>query len=75
MVRRAYPDLQLREIDFRHVRVSGAEEAPRVFGAPVRFAAANNRIVFPGQELEKPSRLGNPLVTDQLTKLAAALAA
>ena len=75
MVRRAYPDLQLREIDFRHVRVSGAEEAPRVFGAPVRFAAANNRIVFPGQELQKPSRLGNPLVTDQLTKLAAALAA
>ena len=75
MLRRAYPDLQLSEVDFQHVRVSGAEEAPRVFGAPVRFAAANNRIVFPGQELQKPSRLGNPLVTDQLTKLAAALAA
>jgi AraC-like DNA-binding protein len=75
LIRRAYPDLQLREVDFQHVRVSDAEEAARVLGAPVRFAAANNRIVFPAQELEKPSRLGNPLVTDQLTKLATALAA
>jgi AraC-like DNA-binding protein len=74
MLRRAYPDLQLSEVDFQHLRVSDAEEAPRVFGAPVRFAAANTRIVFPAHELQKPSRLGNPLVTDQLTKLAAALA-
>ena len=75
MLRRAYPDLQLSEVDFQHVRVSGAEEAPRVFGAPVRFAAAKTRIVFPAHELQKASRLGNPQVTDQLTKLAAALAA
>ena len=75
MLRRAYPDLELFEVDFQHVRVSGAEEAPLVFGAPVRFAAANTRIVFPAHELQKASRLGNPLVTDQLTKLAAALAA
>jgi AraC-like DNA-binding protein len=75
MLRRAYPDLELSEVDFQHVRVSGAEEAPLVFGAPVRFAAANTRIVFPAHELQKASRLGNPLVTDQLTKLAAALAA
>ena len=75
MIRRAYPDLQLHGVEFQHVRVSGAEEVARVFGAPVRFAAANNRIVFPAYELEKPSRLSNPLVTDQLTKLAAALAA
>jgi len=75
MIRRAYPDLRLCEIEFQHTRVSGAEEAPRVFGAPVRFAAASNRIVFPVYELEKPSPLRNPLVTDQLTKLATALAA
>jgi AraC-like DNA-binding protein len=75
MLRRAYPDLELFGVDFQHVRVSGAEEAPLVFGAPVRFAAANTRIVFLAHELQKPSRLGNPLVTDQLTKLAAALAA
>ena len=75
LIRRAYPDLQLCEVDFRHARISGKEEAARVFGAPVRFAAADNRIVFPGHELQKPSRLGNPLVTDQLTKLAVALAA
>jgi AraC-like DNA-binding protein len=75
MLRRAYPDLDVREVDFRHVRVSGVEEASRAFGAPVRFAAANTRIVFPAHELQKASRLGNPQVTDQLTKLAAALAA
>jgi AraC-like DNA-binding protein len=75
MIRRAYPDLQLHAVDFKHVRVSGVEEASRVFGARVRFAAANTRIVFPAQELQKSSRLGNPQVTDQLTKLAAALAA
>jgi len=75
MIRRAYPDIQLREVEFQHARVSGVEEASRVFGAPVRFAAASNRIVLPGRELQKPSRLGNPLVTDQLTKLATALAA
>jgi AraC-like DNA-binding protein len=75
MIRRAYPDLQLHGVEFQHVRVSGAEEAPRVFGARVRFAAASNRMVFPAHELGKPSRLGNPLVTDQLTKLATALAA
>jgi AraC-like DNA-binding protein len=75
MLRRAYPDLDLREVDFRHVRASGVEEASRAFGAPVRFAAANTRIVFPAHELDKPSRFGNPQVTDQLTKLAAALAA
>jgi AraC-like DNA-binding protein len=75
MLRRAYPDLQLSEVDFQHPRVSDAEEASRVFGAPVRFAAANNRIVFSRHELQKPSRLANPQVTDQLTKLATALAA
>ena len=75
LIRRAYPDLQLREVDFRHARISGAEEAARVFGAPVRFAAANNRMVLPVDELQKHSRLGNRLVTDQLTKLATALAA
>ena len=75
MLRRAYPDLDLREVDFRHVRVSGVEEASRAFGAPVRFAAADNRLMFPVRELDKPSRLGNRLVADQLTKLATALAA
>src|SRR5262249_49916578 len=75
MLRRAYPDLDLLEVDFHHVRVSGVEEASRAFGAPVRFAAADNRLTFPVGELARPSRLANPLVTDQLTKLAAALAA
>jgi AraC-like DNA-binding protein len=75
MLRRAYPDLDLREVDFHHVRASGVEEASRAFGAPVRFAAADNRLTFPVRELASPSRLANPLVTDQLTKLAAALAA
>ena len=75
MLRRAYPDLDLREMDFHHVRASGVEEASRAFGAPVRFAAADNRLTFPVRELASPSRLANPLVTDQLTKLAAALAA
>jgi AraC-like DNA-binding protein len=75
MLRRAYPDLDLREVDFRHLHASGVEEASRAFGAPVRFAAAENRIVLPARELQRHSRLANPLVTDQLTKLAAALAA
>jgi AraC-like DNA-binding protein len=75
MLRRAYPDLDLREVDLRHVRASGVEEASRAFGAPVRFAAADNRLMFPVHELASPSRLANPLVTDQLTKLATALAA
>jgi len=75
ILRRAYPDLDLREVDFRHVRASGVEEASRAFGAPVRFAAADNRLMFPAHELQRPSRLANPLVTDQLTKLATALAA
>src|SRR5262249_8440508 len=75
MLRRAYPDLDLREVDFRHVRASGVEEASRAFGAPVRFAAADHRLMFPAHELQRPSRLANPLVTDQLTKLATALAA
>jgi AraC-like DNA-binding protein len=74
-IRRGYPDLDLREVDFHHVRASGVEEASRAFGAPVRFAAVDNRLTFPVRELARPSRLGNPLVTDQLTKLAAALAA
>jgi AraC-like DNA-binding protein len=62
-------------VDFHHVRASGVEEASRAFGAPVRFGAADNRLTFPVSELERPSRLANPQVTDQLTKLAAALAA
>src|SRR5262245_39388667 len=74
LIRRAYPDVQLHGVDFKHLRLSGAEEASRAFGAPVRFVATSNRIVFPAHELDKPSRLGNPLVTDQLTKLAVALA-
>jgi AraC-like DNA-binding protein len=75
MLRRAYPDLDVREVDFHHVRASGVEEASHAFGAPVRFAAADNRLTFPAHELDKSSRLANPLVTDQLTKLATALAA
>jgi AraC-like DNA-binding protein len=75
MLRRAYPDVELREVDFHHVRASGVEEASRAFGAPVRFAAADNRLMFPVRELASPSRLGNPLVADQLMKLAVALAA
>jgi AraC-like DNA-binding protein len=75
MLRRAYPDLDLREVDFRHVRASDVEEASRAFGAPVRFAAADNRLMFPVRELASHSRLGNPWVADQLTKLTAALAA
>jgi AraC-like DNA-binding protein len=75
MLRRAYPDLDVREVDFRHVRVSGVEEASRAFGAPVRFAAADNRLMFPVRELASPSRLGNRWVAEQLTKLATALAA
>jgi AraC-like DNA-binding protein len=75
MLRRAYPDLDLREVDFHHLRASGVEEASRAFGAPVRFAAADNRLMFPVRELASPSRLANPQVADQLTKLAAALAA
>jgi AraC-like DNA-binding protein len=75
MLRRAYPDLQLSAVDFQHVRVSDAEAASRVFGVPVRFGAANNRMVFSPAELQKPSRLANPQVTDQLTQLATALAA
>ena len=75
MLRRAYPDLDLREVDFRHVRASGADEASRAFGAPVRFGAADNRLVFPVRELASSSRLGNRWVADQLTKLTAALAA
>jgi hypothetical protein len=75
MLRRAYPDLDVREVDFRHVRVSGVEEASRAFGAPVRFAAADNRQMFPVRELASPSRLGNRWVAEQLTKLATALAA
>jgi AraC-like DNA-binding protein len=74
-LRRGYPDLDLREVDFRHVRALGVEEASRAFGAPVRFAAADNRLMFPVRELASPSRLANPQVADQLTKLAAALAA
>src|SRR5262245_54716705 len=75
MLRRAHLDLDLREVDFRHLRPSGVEEASRAFGAPVRFAAANNRLMFPVRELASPSRLGNRWVADQLTKLTAALAA
>ena len=60
MLRRAYPDLDVREVDFRHVRASGVEEASRAFGAPVRFAAADNRLMFPVRELARPSRLANP---------------
>jgi AraC-like DNA-binding protein len=75
MLRRAYPDLDVREVDFQHVRVSGVEEASRAFGAPVRFAAADNRLMFPVRELASPSRLGNRWVAEQLTKLATALAA
>jgi AraC-like DNA-binding protein len=75
MLRRAYPDLDLHEVDFHHVRASGVEEASRAFGAPVQFAAADNRLMFPVGALASPSRLANPQVTDQLTKLAAALAA
>ena len=75
MLRRAYPDLDVREVDFRHVRVSGVEEASRAFGAPVRFGAADNRLMFPVRELASPSRLGNRWVAEQLTKLATALAA
>jgi AraC-like DNA-binding protein len=75
MLRRAYPDLDLREVDFRHVRASGVDEASRAFGAPVRFGAADNRLMFPVWELASRSRLGNRWVADQLTKLAGALAA
>jgi len=75
MLRRAYPDVHLREVAFRHARVSGVEEASRAFGAPVRFAAADNRLMFPVRELASTSRLGNRWVADQLTKLTAALAA
>jgi AraC-like DNA-binding protein len=75
MLRRAYADLDLHEVDFRHLRASGVEEASRAFGAPVRFAAADNRLMFPVRELASPSRLGNPQVADQLTKLSTALAA
>src|SRR5262249_29451479 len=76
MLRRAYPDLDLREVDFRHVRPLGVdEEASRAFGASVQFAAADNRLMFPVRELTRPSRLANPAITDQLTKLATALAA
>jgi AraC-like DNA-binding protein len=75
LLRRAYPDLDLREVDFHHVRASGVEDASRAFAAPVRFGAADNRLTFPVRELARHSRLANPLVTDQLTKLAAALAA
>src|SRR5262245_24922990 len=59
MLRRAYPDLDLREVAFRHVRVSWVEEASRAFGASVRFAAADTRLMFPVRELASPSRLGN----------------
>src|SRR4029077_16686740 len=31
MLRRAYPELDLREVDFHHVRASGVEEASRAF--------------------------------------------
>src|SRR5215471_10455066 len=72
MLRRAYPDLDLREVDFHHVRASGVEGASRAFGAPVRFAAADNRLMFPVRELASPSRLANPQVAGQLTKLATA---
>src|SRR5262245_58140589 len=48
LIRRAYPDLELREVDFEHVRVSGAVEAPRIFGVQVRFESANTRLVFTG---------------------------
>src|SRR5262245_15847423 len=75
LLRRAYPDLDLCEVDFRHVRVSGVEEASRAFGARVRFAAADNRLMFPVRELASPSRFGNRRVADQLTKMATALAA
>jgi AraC-like DNA-binding protein len=75
MLRRAYPDLDVREVDFHHVRAAGVEDVSRAFGAAVRFAAADNRLMFPVRELASPSRLANPMVTDQLTKLATALAA
>jgi AraC-like DNA-binding protein len=65
----------LLEVDFGHLRASGVEEASRAFGAPVRFAAPDNRLMFPVRELASPSRLGNPQLADQLTKLATALAA
>jgi AraC-like DNA-binding protein len=75
-LQRASPDLRLHEVTFRHARLCGEEgEAPRAFGAPVRFAAADDRLVFPARELLAASRFANPLVADQLEKFATALAA
>jgi Arabinose-binding domain of AraC transcription regulator, N-term len=75
ILRRAYPDLDLREVAFRHARISDVEEASRAFGAPMRFAAADNRLTFPVRELASSSRLANRWVAEQLTKMATALAA
>jgi AraC-like DNA-binding protein len=75
-LQRARPDLRLHEVAFRHPPVRGEEEeATRAFGAPVRFGAEENRLVFPSHELQGASRFANPMVADQLEKFAKALAA
>ena len=64
-----------REVDFRHVRISGVEEASRAFGAPVRFAASREGLASSRTGNIRRLSAGNRWVAEQLTKLATALAA
>jgi AraC-like DNA-binding protein len=74
ILRRAVgPGFPLREVHVRHADWRHHAEAERVFGCPVRCRQPENRLVFPLQALQARSRLGNPMIAEQIAKFAAAL--
>lgn len=68
-------ELRLREVTFRHLSDYGGAEPARVFGCAVRFAARDDRLVFPRAVLGAVSAFANPLIAEQIEKFAGALAA
>jgi AraC-like DNA-binding protein len=75
-VRRAVgAQYRLLEVHVRHAERGGAAELARAFGCPVRFEQADNRLVYPLDELRAAPRFANPRTAEQIEKFAATLAA
>lgn len=70
------PEFALQAVDFAHdaTRVE-REEYRRVFACPVRFRRCRDALVFESAQLAHAPQVANPLVAEQMEKLAVALTA
>jgi AraC-like DNA-binding protein len=63
-------DFPVRRVTFAHPAPPASAEHERVFGCPVRFGAAHNRLSIDRGAWETPSRASNPGVLQVLTEHA-----